>query len=346
MYRSLAACLVAAPIALSAVTLSSIASQAVAAGEVNIYSERQEVLIRPLLDRFTKNTGIKVNVVFIKTGSLTRLKAEGRNSPADVVLTADAARLIQLDKAGLLQPSESALLTRNIPAKFRHPEGKWYGLAMRARPIMYNPATVKPGELSTYAALADPKWRGRICVRSSTSVYNLSLLSSMIAHEGPAKTLAWAKGFVANFARSPKGGDRDQIRAVAAGECDIAIANTYYLAQLAKSTRASDRKAAATVKIYWPNQNGSGAHVNISGAGLTKYAPHKANAIKLIEFLSSDAAQKIYAETVNEYPVKPGVPASEIVASWGEFKADDLPLANLGTYHEQALRIADQAGWR
>lgn len=341
MYRSLTAALCAAPIALGA-----IASPVLAAGEVNIYSQRQEVLIRPLLDQFTKSTGIKVNVVFMKRGTLARLKAEGRNSPADVVLTADAARLIQLDKAGLLQPSESEILIQNIPAQYRHPQGNWYGLALRARPIMYNPNKVKQSELSTYGDLADPKWRGRICVRSSTSVYNLSLLSSMIAHEGPEKTLEWAKGFVKNFARTPKGGDRDQIRAVAAGECDIAIANTYYLAQLAKSSRETDRKAAEIVKIYWPNQDTTGTHVNISGAGLTKSAPNKANAIKLIEFLSSDAAQKIYAEKVNEYPIKPGVPAADIVASWGEFKADDLPLNDLGKYHEQALRIADQAGWR
>lgn len=341
MYRSVFAAVLAVPVAFGAV-----ASPVLAQGEVNIYSERQEVLIRPLLDRFTKTTGIKTNVVFMKRGTLTRLKAEGRNSPADIVLTTDAARLIMLDKAGVLQPSESAILAANIPANLRHPEGKWYGLTMRARPIFYNPAKVKPSELSTYWALSDPKWKGRICIRSSSNVYNLSLLSSMIAHEGPEKTLAWAKGFVKNFARSPKGGDRDQIRAVASGECDIAIANTYYMGQLTKSSRASDRKAAETVKIFWPNQNSTGTHVNISGAAVTRSAPNKANAIKLIEFLSGNEAQKIYAETVNEYPIKPGVPMSKVVAAWGEFKADDLPLSDLGKYHAQAVRIADQAGWR
>lgn len=341
MYRSLVAALVATPLA-----VGTLASPAFAAEEVNIYSYRQQVLIRPLLDQFTKTTGIKVNVIYLKRGMMTRLKAEGRNSPADVILTVDAARLIQLDEAGLLQPTESTVLVQSVPSKYRHPKGHWFGLSVRARPIMYNPNKVKPGELSTYQDLANPKWKGRICVRSSTNVYNLSLISGMIAHDGPEKALAWAKGLVANFARQPKGGDRDQIRAVAAGECDIAIANTYYLAQLAKSKRESDRKAAATVRIFWPNQNGTGAHVNISGAGVAKYAPHKANAVKLIEFLVSNAAQKTYAETVNEYPVKPGVASSTIVGSWGEFNADDQPLSNLGKYHAQAVKIADRAGWR
>lgn len=319
---------------------------AIADGEVNVYSYRQEVLMRPLFDRFTKRTGIRVNVAFIKQGMLTRLKAEGLNSPADVVLTVDAARIIRVDQAGVFQPVSSKILDENIPAKYRHPKGHWFGLTMRGRPIMYNPAKVKPSELSTYEALADPKWKGRICIRSSGSVYNQSLIASLIAHNGKEATQKWANAFVKNFARKPAGGDRDQIRAAASGECDIAIANTYYLGALTKSKKASDREAAAKIRIFWPNQNGRGTHVNISGAGVTKSAKNKANAIKLLEFLSSDEAQRIYANKVNEYPVKPGVGMSDVVKVWGEFKADDLSLYKLAEYQEEALRIADRAGWR
>ncbi len=323
-----------------------LAAPALAEGEVNVYSLRQEVLMRPLFERFTKRTGIKVNVAFVKQGMLTRLKAEGLNSPADVVLTVDAARLIRIDRAGVFQPIRSTVLEANIPAKYRHPKGHWFGFTMRARPIMYNPARVKPSELSTYEALADPKWRKRICIRSSNSVYNLSLIASLIAHNGKDAAQKWANAFVKNFARRPAGGDRDQIRAAAAGECDLAIANTYYLGALSKSKRESDRQAAAKIRIFWPNQKGRGAHVNISGAGVTRSARNKANAIKLLEFLSSDAAQRIYANTVNEYPVKPGVGMSTTVAGWGEFKADDLSLYKLAEFQQEALRIADRAGWR
>jgi iron(III) transport system substrate-binding protein len=324
----------------------ALAAPALADGEVNVYSYRQEVLMRPLFQRFTKRTGIQVNTAFVKQGMLTRLKAEGRNSPADVVLTVDAARLIRVDKAGVFQPVSSKVLEANIPAKYRHPKGHWFGLTMRARPIMYNPAKVKPSELSTYEALADPKWRGRICIRSSNSVYNLSLIASLIAHNGKEATQKWANAFVKNFARKPAGGDRDQIRAVAAGECDIALANTYYLGALSKSKKESDRQAAAAVRIFWPNQKGRGTHVNISGAGVTKSAKNRANAIKLLEFLSSAEAQRIYADQVNEYPVKPGVGMSTTVAAWGEFKADDISLYKLAEHQQEALRVADRAGWR
>ena len=321
-------------------------SAAWAAGEVNIYSYRQEVLIRPLLDRFTKNTGITVNVVFAKKGMLARLKAEGANSPADAILTVDAGRLIRAKEAGVLQPAKSEALNKAIPAQYRDPQGYWYGLTVRGRTVIYNTARVKPGELSTYEALAEPRWKGRICIRSSGNIYNQSMVAAMIAHKGVAATETWARGFVANLARKPKGGDRDQIRAVAAGECDIAIANTYYLAGMVKGKKASDREAAQKVRVFWPNQAGRGVHVNISGAAVTKSAKNKANAVKLLEFLASEEAQRIYADKVNEYPVRPGVAMSEVLKGWGEFKADQLNLAKLAKHNAEAVKLTDRVGWR
>lgn len=319
---------------------------AAVAKEVNIYSYRQAVLMKPLLDRFQETTGIKANVVYLKKGMIARLKAEGAASPADVILTTDAARLIRLDNLGAFQPLNSATLAAAVPASYRHPKGHWFGLTVRGRPIYYNPAKVKPSELSTYEALSDAKWKGRVCIRSSSNVYNQSLIASIISANGAEKAQAWANGFVKNFARKPAGGDRDQLRAVAAGECDIAIANTYYFAGLAKSKKERDRKAAAAVRLYWPNQKGRGAHVNISGAGVAKHSKNRANAVKLIEFLASKEAQEIYARIVNEYPVRKDVQPGKIVADFGEFKADSLPLSELAKYQKEAVRLADRAGWR
>ena len=344
---ALAATTAAAALLAAFVGLVQPAAVQAAGGEVNIYSYRQEVLLRPLLDAFTEETGITVNLVSGKADALLeRLKAEGQNSPADMLLTVDAGRLYRAVEAGLLQPVQSDLLDANVPAQYRHPDGLWYGLSVRARPIFYAKDRVKPGELSTYAALADEKWKGRICIRSSNNIYNQSLLASMIAHDGADVTTAWTKAFVANFARKPQGGDRDQLRAVAAGQCDLAIANTYYLGQLTQAKSADDRTAASKVGVFWPNQEGRGVHVNISGAAVTKSAKNKANAIRLIEFLVEDRAQRLYAEGVNEYPVKPGVPWSDIVAAWGRFKADDLNLSLLGENNAEAVMIADRAGWR
>ena len=318
-----------------------------AAAEVNVYSARQEVLIRPLLDAFEAETGITVNIVSGKADALiSRLRHEGRNTPADVLLTTDAGRLARAKGLGLLEPVRSAVLDAAIPAQYRDPDGAWFGLSMRARPIMYAKDRVRSAELSTYAALADPKWRGRICVRSSNSIYNQSMLAAMIAETGAAATEAWAKGLVANFGRPPQGGDRDQIRAVAAGECDLALANTYYLARLVTSSKASDREAASKVAVFWPNQDGRGAHVNISGAGVVRDAGNRAEAIRFIEFLAGPEAQKLYAEVVQEYPVRAGVPWSPVVAAWGRFKADDLNLSLLGEYNAAAVRLADRVGWR
>ena len=322
------------------------ATGAAADGQVNVYSYRQAVLMKPLLDRFEEKTGIRANVVFLKKGMMARLRAEGAASPADAILTVDAARLIRLDAMGAFQPLDSAVLKAAIPARYRHPAGRWFGLTVRGRPIFYNPAAVKPADLSTYEALADPKWKGRICIRSSSNVYNQSLIASIVAANGAAKAQAWADGFVRNFARKPAGGDRDQIRAVAAGECDIAIANTYYFAGLARSKKEGDRKAAAAVRLFWPNQKGRGAHVNISGAGVAKHAKNRANAVKLIEFLASREAQELYARIVNEYPVRTDVRPGRVVAGFGAFRADALPLAELARYQKEAVRLADRAGWR
>ena len=319
----------------------------VSAAEVNVYSARKEVLIKPLLDAFTAETGIAVNLVSGKADALLqRLEREGANSPADVLLTTDAGRLARANQAGLLQATPTAALTAAIPAQYRDPAGAWFGLSLRARPIIYAVDRVSPDDLSDYAALAGPRWAGRVCVRSSNNIYNQSMLAAFIDHQGVAATEAWAKGLVANFARKPQGGDRDQIRAVAAGECDVALANTYYLARLATSDKEADRAVAARVAVFWPDQDGHGVHVNISGAGVTASAGNVANAIRLIEFLAGDSAQQTYAEVVNEYPVKPGVPWSEAVAAWGAFKADDLNLAVLGENNAEAVRIADRAGWQ
>lgn len=324
----------------------AVTASAAAANDVNIYSYRQAVLMKPLLDRFQEKTGIKANVAYLKKGMMARLKAEGAASPADVILTVDASRLIRLDRMGAFQPLDSAAVTAAVPANLRHPKGHWFGLTVRGRVIFYNPAKVKASELSTYEALADGKWKGRICIRSSSNVYNQSLIASIIAANGAEKAQAWANGFVKNFARKPAGGDRDQLRAVAAGECDIAISNTYYFAGLAKSKKERDRKAAAAVRLFWPNQKGRGAHVNISGAGVAKHAKNRANAVKLIEFLASKEAQEIYARIVNEYPVRKDVQPGRIVADFGEFKADSLALSELAEYQKEAVRIADRAGWR
>jgi iron(III) transport system substrate-binding protein len=326
--------------------LGALALPAQADGEVNIYSYRQEVLIRPLLDAFTKDTGIKVNIVYVKDAGIERLKAEGKASPADAVLTVDVANLVQLDEAGLLQPVKSDKLEASVPAQYRDPAGKWFGLSLRARVVVYNPAKVKTNELSTYEALADSNWAKRICIRSSGHTYNLALVSSLIAANGAAKTQEWADGFAKNLARNPTGGDRDQIAAVAAGVCDLAIVNTYYLAGMLAGKDEKAKATAQAVKPFFPNQGGRGTHVNISGAAVTASAKNKDNAVKLIEFLSSDAAQKIYADKVQEYPVKPGIEPSEILLGFGSFKADALPLAKLGELRAEALKIVDRAGWR
>ncbi len=317
------------------------------AAEVNVYSSRHYDTDKKLVELFTQRTGVKVNVVEGDIGPLLqRLQSEGRNSPADLLITADVGNLWRAEQAGVLQSVKSASLDETIPEKLRDPSGHWYGLSLRARVIMYHKDRVKPSELSTYEALADPKWKGRILVRSSNHVYNQSLLASLVAAEGVDMAEAWAKGLVANFARPPKGGDTDQIKAVAAGEGDIAIANTYYLGRLKASGKPEDRALAEKIGVYYPNQNGRGAHVNISGAGVTKFAPNRDSAVNLLEFLVTLEAQQIFAEGNHEYPVRDDVAKSATVLSFGGFKADAVNLALLGKYNADAVKIADRAGWR
>lgn len=318
-----------------------------AAEEVNVYSARKEDLIKPLLDRFTRETGIKVNLVTGKEDALlTRLQSEGRNSPADVLLTSDAGRLHRAREAGVLAAVDSAALKKLVPAQYRDPQGYWYGLSVRARPIAYVRGRVQPGELSTYEALADPKWKGRICIRSSDNIYNQSLVASMIAQRGVEATETWARGLVANFARPPVGGDRDQVLAAAAGQCDVVVINTYYLAAMLNDQDAAQREAAAKVAVFWPNQKDRGVHVNVSGAGVTAAAKHRAEAVRLLEYLASDAAQAWYAEVNHEYPVRSSIAPSATLKAFGSFKADRLSLHQLGQYNAEAVRLMDRAGWK
>ena len=317
-----------------------------AAGEVNLYSERQPFLMAPLLDAFSKETGIKVNMVYIKKGMLERLKAEGMNSPADMVLTADIGNLNNLVTAGLMQPTRSDKLSANIPANLRHPDGLWYGLTTRARIIYAHKDRVKPGEVTRYEDLAAPHMKGRVCTRSGKHVYNVSLLASIIDAKGEAKATEWAKGVKANLARKPQGNDRAQVKAVYEGECDVAVGNTYYMGKMATNEKDPvQKKWAASVNIIFPNQNDRGTHVNVSGAGVTSSAKNKANAVKLIEFLTDDAAQKIYAEQNFEYPVKAGVAIHPLVASWGKFKADREFLAKIANQRSTATKLVDQVAF-
>ncbi len=311
--------------------------------EINLYSYRQPFLMKPLLNAFTKETGIKVNMVYLKKGMLERLKAEGANSPADLVLTADIGNLHNLVEAGLLQPSRSKILEGNVPVQLRHPKGLWFGLTTRARIIFAHKNRVKPGEVTTYEDLADPKMKGRVCTRSGKHVYNVSLLAWIIAAKGEAAAEAWARGVKANLARRPQGNDRAQVKAVYQGECDVALGNTYYMGKMATNKKKPEQKKwAAAVNLIFPNQDGRGTHVNISGAGVTKSAGNRLNAIRLIEFLSGNAAQKIYAEGNFEYPVKVGVRLHPIVAGWGKFRADETFLSRVAEHRTLATQIMDK----
>jgi len=333
--------------ALLAVTALVPSGRALAAGEVNVYSSRHYDTDQRLYSNFTEKTGIKVNLIEGKDDQLIeRLKAEGANSPADVLIAVDAGRLWRAQELGLLQPVKSDTLTKAIPESLREPEGHWFGLSQRARVIIYNKDKVKPSELSTYEDLADPKWKGRLLVRSSTNIYNLSLAGAMLAAHGPEKTEAWAKGLGANLARPPQGGDTDQIRAVAAGEGDLAISNTYYFGRLLNSDKPEDKAVADKVAVFFPNQGDRGTHVNISGAGVTASAPNKANAVKFLEYLASPEAQSMFANGNYEYPVVPGVEPHPTIKAWGEFRTDALNAAVFGRNNAEALKIMDRAGWK
>lgn len=341
---SIAACLVVV-LGFQAATISS--ASAKSTEEVNVYSARKAELIAPLLEQFSEKTGITVNLITGKDDALLkRLEVEGKGSPADVLITVDAGRLYRAKTAGLLQALDNKTLNNAIPESFRDSDNQWFGISLRARPIFYVKDKVDPSELSSYEALSNDKWKGRICIRSSSNIYNQSLIGSMIAANGESATENWANGLVANFARPPSGGDTDQLKAAAAGVCDLAIANTYYYGRLVKSDNADNNKVASKLAIFWPNQDGRGTHVNVSGVGLTKSSKNKDNAIKLMEFLVSEPAQTWYAETNNEYPVVANVTIDPIQASWGNFKRDTIPLTKLGENNRKAVELMDRAGWK
>lgn len=316
---------------------------------VNIYSARKEALILPLLKRFEKETGIGFNLVTGKAdGLLKRLEIEADMTPADIFITVDAGRLQRAKDAGVLQPISNEMLEKRIPAHLRDKDKFWFGMSQRARTIIYAKDRVKPEEMSTYEDLVNSKWKKRLCVRSSGNIYNQSLVVSMMQANGEEATEKWAKGLVANFAKKPAGGDTDQLKAAAAGVCDIALVNTYYFGRMMNSKKSKDKVLAKKLAVFWPNQGeeGRGVHVNVSGAGITKHATHIKAAQKLLEFFVTDESQKWYAEVNNEYPVVPSAPISETLKSFGEFKADKLNLTVLGTDNGKAVRLMDRAGWK
>lgn len=318
-----------------------------AAQEVNVYNARHYGTDQQLWDGFTKETGIKVNVVDGNHDELIqRLTSEGANSPADLLITVDAGRLAFTAEKDLFAPIKSDVLEKDVPAHLRHPDGLWYGLAVRARVLVYDKARVNPADLSTYEALADPKFKGKIVVRSSTNVYNLSLMGSIIAADGPEKAEEWAKGLVGNMARPPEGGDTDQIKAIAAGVGDIAISNTYYFARLLASDKPEEKAMAEKLAIFFPNQADRGTHVNISGAGVLKSAPNKDNAMKFLEYLVSPEAQRYFADVSLEYPVNAAVKAHPVLAGFGDFKQDTLNAATFAANSAEAAMIMDRAGWK
>lgn len=315
--------------------------------EVNLYTARHYDVDDELYKKFEEETGIKVNLIKGEADELLeRIKREGDATEADLFLTADAGRLFRAKDDGLFQAVSSDLLDEQIPENFQDTDQMWYGLTKRARVMVYNKETVTPEELSTYEALTEDKWNGRILIRGSENVYNQSLLASFIEIDGEEKAKEWAAGMVNNFARDPEGGDRDQAKAIAAGVGDIAIMNTYYLGQMLNSEDPEEVKVAESLGIFFPNQETTGTHVNVSGAGVVKSAKNKDNAIKLLEFLSAPEAQGTFAEANYEYPVNESVEATELLKSWGEFKEQDIPLSALGTNNSKAILIFNEVGWK
>jgi len=315
---------------------------------LNLYSSRHYQTDEALYTNFTTTTGIKINR--IEGGEdllIERIRNEGERSPADVLITVDAGRLWRAEQMGLFQPVKSASLESRIPANLREPSGLWYGFSTRARVIAYNKATVKAGEIRNYEDLADAKWKGRVCMRSSTNIYNLSLLGAIIDHLGEAKAEAWAKGVRTNLAMEPKGGDTDQLKAVAAGQCDVTISNQYYYARLLRSSKPDEREVGEKIGIVFPNQASWGTHVNISGAGVLKNAPHRDAAIKFLEYLASDEAQRYFADGNNEWPVVKGVKVDNpVLKMLGEFKQDPLNVAVLGKNQPSSQKVYDRVAWK
>ncbi|MBC7002920.1 Fe(3+) ABC transporter substrate-binding protein [Photobacterium sp. BZF1] len=326
----------------SAILLGLAAPQAaIAAEEVNVYSYRQPFLVEPMFKEFTAETGIKVNVKFAKEGLAEKLQQEGQYSPADVVLTTDISRLVELSDKELVQAVDSKVIDANVPAQFRDNEDEWFALTLRTRNVYSSRDRVGrlPADFD-YADLAKPEWKGKICTRSGKHPYNISLVSSMIAHYGEAETKEWLEGYKANLARKPQGNDRAQVKAVKEGLCDLAIGNSYYLGKMVNDDK--QKSWAEAVYINFPGQENNGTHVNVSGMAMAKYAPNQENALKLMEFLTGDKAQQMYAEVNYEYPVKEGVKRSELVASWGDFKADEVSLDKVAEYHSTAIKLLDE----
>ena len=333
MFRSLA----------TIVTILTLTGTALQSDEINVYSYRQPELIKPLFDAFSKETGIDINIAFLKKGLVEKLLAEGDRSPADLVVTVDISRLNSVVEAGVTQSVSSEIINKNIPSKFRDPDGYWFGLTSRARIIYASKDRVSDGEVTTYEDLASPKWKGRICTRAGTNSYNLALTSSMIAHHGEAEAKKWLHSLKKNLARKPSGNDRAQVKSIWAGECDISIGNTYYMKKLLSN---KDQRAwAESVRIIFPKFENGGTHVNISGIALTKAAPNKDNAIKLMEWLTGEDAQEIYAEKNGEYPLRPGSNPSKLVSSWGKLTPDTIPLITLAKLRPDSLRITEEVGF-
>ncbi len=335
-----------APVAL---ILAAAAALPVAAQEkvLNLYSSRHYQTDEALYAGFTKKTGIRINRIEANEDALLeRLRNEGARSPADVLVTVDAGRLWRAEQLGLFQPVKSRVLEERIPGELRHPDGLWFAFSVRARPIFYLKGAVDPAQVRDYEDLANPKWKGKVCIRSSSNMYNLSLMSSMIANAGPVKAEEWARGVVANFARSPKGGDTDQLKAVAAGECQLAVANTYYYVRLMKSAKPEERAVAEKVGVVFPNQSGRGTHVNISGAGVLRHAPNREAAVKFLEYLAGDEAQAYFANGNNEYPAAGKVQGNRELASLGDFRKDSLNVTLLGKNQAAAQQAYDRAGWK
>ncbi|WP_347831506.1 Fe(3+) ABC transporter substrate-binding protein [uncultured Planktomarina sp.] len=324
-------------LALCALTLASTA----VAQEVNVYSYREPALIQPLMDAFTAQTGVAVNVAFLNKGLIERLRAESRRSPADLVFTVDISRLHGVKDAGLTQPVQNDALTNNIPAEFRDPENHWFGLTTRARIIYASKDRVAPNEVTTYEDLADSKWKDRICTRSGTHSYMLALTAAYLHHHGEAETLDWLKAVKSNLARKPQGNDRAQVKAIWAGECDIALGNTYYMGQMLADPEQQDW--ANSVSVEFPIFEDAGTHVNVSGMALTKSAPNRDDAIRLMAFLASPKAQEIYAADNFEYPIAPGTQADPLVQSWGSFEADTVNLTTIAKLRAEALRLTELA---
>ncbi|MGF1699983.1 Fe(3+) ABC transporter substrate-binding protein [Photobacterium makurazakiensis] len=314
---------------------------AMAAEEVNVYSYRQPFLVEPMFKEFTQETGIKVNVMFAKDGLAEKLQQEGQYSPADVVLTTDISRLVELSDKGLVQAVDSKTIDQNVPAQYRDNEDEWFALTLRTRNVYSSKDRIGalPAEFD-YIDLAKPEWKGKICTRSGKHAYNISLVSSMIAHYGEAETKEWLEGFKDNLARKPQGNDRAQVKAVKEGLCDLAVGNSYYLGKMVNDEK--QKSWAEAVVINFPGQKANGTHVNVSGMAMAKYAPNQDSALKLMEFLTGDTAQQMYAEVNYEYPVKEGVKRSELVASWGDFDADELSLDKVAEYHSTAIKLLDE----